>query len=146
METKGTICIEEYIGSPYDTFRLQQLFPAIQSAIAVPLTSGGDPSGAVIIAFHQVHHFTNEEIELCEQATAQVALAMDKTHLIESAQHRAEELDALRATVADISGELDIPLLLSAILQARCNSFGCHRWGFGTLRSTKWGYPDRGQP
>jgi len=117
METGNNVVAEDYKNSPLVSPVIAQQFSVICSMIAVPLKAGEFRFGAALIGFHRSHSFSEEEIELCEQATAQVALAMDKTRLIESAQHRADELDALRATVADISGELDIPLLLTAILQ-----------------------------
>lgn len=121
LEAGKAAIAEDYQSSPLVSPIIARQFPRICSMIAVPLKAGEYWFGAALIGFHEIHAFSSEEIQLCEQAAAQVALAMDKTRLIAAAQHRAEILDALRANVTDLSGELDNQILLRAILERAVN-------------------------
>ncbi len=66
------------------------------SMLGLPLISGQQKLGAVIISFNQTHAFTPDEIERGEQAAAHVALAMARVWL---AQNLAEERGRLEAII-----------------------------------------------
>ena len=61
-------------------------------------------------------------------------------------RQRADELDALRTTMADITAELELSTLLQAIVERAAGLLECHRRGAGPLRRSQPGDPDRGQP
>lgn len=136
MESGQTMVVEDYQNSSLVNRRLAHQLTKICSMIALPLTAGEHHLGAALIGFHQPHKFDAEEIELCEQAAAQVALAMDKTRLIEAAQQRAEVLDALRANVTGLSGELDNQVLLKAILERAATLLNATGGDLGLLDPT----------
>lgn len=110
------LIVHDVFSSPYISPRIAELFP-VKSVIGFPLIAGDERLGAVLIAYTQPHQFTEEEIDLGEQATAQIALAISKTRLLETERKRADELEALRTNVTDISGVREIPELLGAILE-----------------------------
>jgi len=95
---------------------IAEVFPG-RSILVLPLIAGEKKCGAVLVIFAGMHDFAQDEIEVCEQATAQIALAVAKSQLLEIERRRANELDALRATAAEISMELDLSALLVKILE-----------------------------
>jgi diguanylate cyclase (GGDEF)-like protein len=111
-----SLTVPDMFNSPYISPRIAGMFPA-KSLIGLPLIAGEKKLGAVLIAFNQPHQFTGEEIDLGEQAAAQIALAIAKTYLLEGERKRIRELEALRANVTDISGVREVPELLRAILE-----------------------------
>jgi diguanylate cyclase (GGDEF)-like protein/PAS domain S-box-containing protein len=115
LRTGDVLCIEDMGSTPYISPRLAAQSPD-RSMIALPLVAGEQKLGAALIAFKQPHSFTPDEITISEQAAAQIALAIAKMRLLKAVQHRVSELNALRATVTDISAELELPVLLRAIL------------------------------
>ncbi len=62
------------------------------------------------------HVFTAEEIELAQTVANLVAARIEQARLLNVERRRAGELDALRATMADISAELELSRLLQAVL------------------------------
>lgn len=88
-----------------------------RSMMGLPLIADGRKLGAVLIGYNRPRVFTQEDIAQGEEIGAQIALAMSKMRLVEIERHRADELDALRATVADISSELELETLLRKILE-----------------------------
>ena len=108
--------VEDVRNTPYLSPRIAALFPT-RSMLSLPLIADEQKIGAAHIGFDHPHSFTQEEIELGEQAASQIALAMAKTRMLENEHRRVSELDALRATMADISGELELSALLRIILE-----------------------------
>ncbi|MBL8055441.1 MAG: HD domain-containing protein, partial [Anaerolineales bacterium] len=60
-------------------------FPS-RSELGLPLIAGGRRLGAAIIAYHQPHAFTAEEIAVAERAAGPVALAVAKARLFDELQ------------------------------------------------------------
>jgi len=114
------LVVEDVDNTPYLSPRLAAQYPS-RSLIALPLIAGEQKLGAALIAFNQTHRFTQDEVTISEQAAAQIALAVAKMRLLKAEQLRVSELDALRATVTDISHELELPVLLRAILERAVN-------------------------
>ena len=112
--------VEDVHNTPYLSPRIAALFP-VRSMLSLPLIADEQKIGAVHIGFNDPHPFTPEEIALGEQAASQIARAMAKTRMLENEHHRVSELDALRATMADISGELELSALLRIILERATN-------------------------
>ncbi len=107
---------EDIFYSPHISPRIAALFPA-RSLMALPLIADGRKLGAALIAYSQPHSFTPQEIALAEEVRTQISLAMTKIRLLDLERRRADELEALQATVTDISSERDLPSLLQAILE-----------------------------
>lgn len=88
-----------------------------KSLIAVPLTSNKESLGLAIYCFNKHRNFSVKEKILCQQAAPYITLAIIKNRALESARQRLNELNALRATIADITSELEIKNLLETILE-----------------------------
>lgn len=113
----GHVLVEEDLyHSEYISPHIAAMFPA-QSMIGLPLIADGRKLGAALISYNRPQKFTSEDIALGEEVSAQIALAVSKIRLLEVERRRVDELEALRATVADISTELDLDTLLRAILE-----------------------------
>ncbi len=114
------LAIEDVLNSPYLSPRVAALFPT-RSILALPLIAGQQKLGAALVAFHQPHRFTTEEIARAEYAAAHIALAVAKSQALMLTQReiarrkqaeeqlrqyarglesRNEELDAFAHTVA----------------------------------------------
>jgi diguanylate cyclase (GGDEF)-like protein len=61
--------------------------------------------------------FNESEIRLGQTIANQAAIALEQARLYEVERQRVEQLDALRATAADITAELELSKLLEIILQ-----------------------------
>ena len=113
----GHVLMEEDVYySEYISPRNVAMFPA-KSMIGMPLIADGRKLGAALITYNRTRKFTAEDAALGEEVSAQIALAVSKMRLLDIERRRANELDALRATVSDISAELDLDSLLKAILE-----------------------------
>lgn len=87
------------------------------SLLAIPLKTRNKTLGIIVLAFDEKHEFSKSEKTICEQAAPLVTLAIVKNRALETARRRSEELGALRATIADITSELEIEKLLQTILE-----------------------------
>ena len=90
----------------------------IQSLLALPLTTAELKLGVALITFKKPRSFSKQEVSLGEQAASQVALAIAKERALQSAQDRAQELDALQRATAALLSTLDLENLLGQILDA----------------------------
>jgi diguanylate cyclase (GGDEF)-like protein len=110
------LIVEDVFYSPHISQRIAALFPA-RSLMGLPLIADGRKLGAALIAYNHLHSFTPQEIALAEEVRTQISLAMTKIRLLDLERRRADELEALQATVTGISSERDLPSLLQAILE-----------------------------
>ena len=88
-----------------------------ESYLSLPLSSETANPGIIVLSFNEPHDFSNEEIAFCRQSSAQIAVTILKTKALEAARQRSEELSALRATIADITSELELQKLLHTLLE-----------------------------
>ncbi|MEN8172775.1 MAG: histidine kinase N-terminal 7TM domain-containing protein [Chloroflexota bacterium] len=77
------------------------------TVLALPLAVDHDNLGSAILTFDNHHAHSEEEIELYQRASQQVALALFKAELLETAERRAEESETLylagRAVTASLN-------------------------------------------
>ena len=88
-----------------------------KSYLSLPLKSETADLGIIVLSFNEPHDFSNEEIAFCRQSSAQIAVTILKTKALEEARQRSKELNALRATIADITSELELQKLLHTLLE-----------------------------
>jgi len=109
------LAIDDTMNTPYISPRVAALFPA-RSALGLPLIAKNHKLGALVIGFCEVHHFTPDEIQLGEQASSQIALAILKANLDNETHARATELGRLYAAALDMSSSMiDPPALLQKL-------------------------------
>lgn len=79
----------------------------IRSILSAPMISGKQGFGAILIGRTTLHTFSEQEINLAEQAAGQLALALVKMHSLESAQRKAKESEKLRQATSALTTNLD---------------------------------------
>lgn len=90
----------------------------IRCWMGVPLVAGKDTViGLINLDKEEVGYYTKADAELATTFANQAAIAIENSRLYAMERERVEQLDALRATIADISSELELPKLLNAILR-----------------------------
>ncbi len=88
-----------------------------KSRINLPLRTPSGVIGALNLTWKVKHGFQLDQIPILMQISDAFALAIQKQRLLETERVRVKELEALRATIADISAELEMPRLLQIILK-----------------------------
>ncbi len=90
----------------------------IRSWLGVPLKVHDHVIGMLTLDHSKPNFYDNKQlIELVTAFADQVAISLDNARLYANERRRVEELEALRATTADITKELGLKNLLQAILQ-----------------------------
>ncbi len=110
-----TLVVEDVFNSPYITPDRAALFPT-RSALGLPLIAGDQKLGAVIIAFHQPHLFTPDEIARCEHVTGHIALGMAKMQALERESQQRVLAESLRQVAVDLASRLDLDQVTDRIL------------------------------
>ncbi len=116
LEVGRPLAIEDVFNTPYVSPRIPALFPT-RSILALPLMIGERKLGAALIAFNQFHRFSPAEIALGEQAAGQIALAVAKIHLLETAREQRNLAEALRQSALALSASLEVEVVLDRLLE-----------------------------
>jgi hypothetical protein len=87
------------------------------SEVDLPLLIDNQIVGVLFVESAQPNAFTQEDFEVLVAASRQAGIAIGRARLIASERQRANELEALRATMTDISTELDLGKLLQSVLE-----------------------------
>jgi len=87
------------------------------SEVDVPVRIGGEVSGVLVAENRQREAFDQADFEVLTAACQQAGLAIEKARLLTAERQRADELEALRTTMADITAELELSTLLQAIVE-----------------------------
>lgn len=99
----------------YSLFRAEP-YNDIHSWLGVPLILHDTVIGMLTIECTQPDSFNLEHARLASAFADQVTIALENAKLYALEKQRVKELDALHATIADISAELELTKLLQAIL------------------------------
>ena len=91
----------------------------IQCAALAPLTIKDEIVGTLVVVGKKggKEEFSQPELDLLEAFANQAATAISNAQLLEAERKRADELDALRTTMADVTAELELSGLLRAIVE-----------------------------
>lgn len=87
-----------------------------EAIIGLPIFVGDQWYGALFLIFEDEHHFSDLEMQICEQAAAQVSLAMAKTRALDGERRRSQELEALRKASLSLTSRLELRPVLETIL------------------------------
>jgi GAF domain-containing protein len=91
----------------------------LYSALAVPLMSGGQFSGMLVIySKHLPRKFTTEEVELARIFASQAGVAIQNAHLYAETRRRLDELTILSEVALAGAGSLDLAKVLEKMLAA----------------------------
>ena len=96
----------------------------IQGWMGIPLIGRGKVIGCLTVDSHTAGSYHFEDIGLAQTFANQAAIALENARLYAEAWHRFAELNALNATINDISSELELPKLLESILNRAVELLG----------------------
>ena len=87
------------------------------SEVDVPIRIGEKVLGVLAVERQQLDAFDQNDFDVLTAAAQQAGLALEKARLLAAERRRADELEALRTTMADITAELELSALLQAIVE-----------------------------
>ena len=106
----------------------------VRSWLGVPLIVHKRVLGILALASIQADYFTEKHARLVSAFADQVVVAIENARLYAAEQRRVEESDALRATLADISSELELAKLLQAVLERAATLLNAQGGELGLFR------------
>ncbi|HEX9730061.1 MAG TPA: GAF domain-containing protein [Gemmatimonadales bacterium] len=87
------------------------------SEVDVPLQVNRNLVGVLVVESNRADAFGPDDFEILTAAANQAGMAIGRVRLLAAAEQRADEEEALRATMADLSKQLDLASLLQAVLE-----------------------------
>ena len=120
-----------------------------KTLLAAPIIEGKIWQGVALLIFEDEVLIRHDEIELVEQASAQVALTVAKMGVLEAERKRTRTLEALRKASLSLTSKLEVSAVLESILSNALElvaaddahiflfennelSFGAAKWADGT--------------
>ncbi|MBR9989261.1 MAG: GAF domain-containing protein [Gemmatimonadetes bacterium] len=90
------------------------------SELDVPLLSGGQVLGVLVVESNLPDAFGPADFDTLTVASTHASIAIARARLLAAERRRADEHEALLATIADLSAELELAPLLDAVLARAC--------------------------
>jgi PAS domain S-box-containing protein len=87
------------------------------SEVDVPVMINRQLVGVLVVESNQAQAFDENDFEILTAAANQVGIAIGRARLLSAERQRADEQEALRATMADLSAQLELSKLLQAVLE-----------------------------
>jgi PAS domain S-box-containing protein len=87
------------------------------SEVDVPVRIGEQVQGVLVAESKKGDDFGTEDFEVLIAASQQAGIAIEKARLIAAERQRGDELDALRTTLTELTAELELTVLLGAIVE-----------------------------
>jgi PAS domain S-box-containing protein len=87
------------------------------SEVDVPLLVNKQLVGVLVVEGNRHHAFSADDFEVLRAAANQAGIAIGRARLLTAERQRADEQEALRATMADLSAKLELSELLQAVLE-----------------------------
>ena len=94
------------------------------SEVDVPIVVDGRSMGVLVVESSTPEAFDQDDFEILTAAANQAGLALARARLLAGERRRADEHEALLATMADLSAELELSKLLQATLQRAVTLLG----------------------
>jgi PAS domain S-box-containing protein len=94
------------------------------SELDVPLLANGKLVGVLVVESNRTRAFGDQDAEILSATANQAGIAIGRARLVRALQRRAEEEEALRATMADLSAQLELSVLLQAVLDRAVSLLG----------------------
>ncbi len=86
------------------------------SEVDVPLQVNRELVGVLVVESNRPDAFGSDDFEILTSAANQAGIAIGRARLVHALHQRAAEEEALRATMADLSGHLELSTLLQTVL------------------------------
>ena len=87
------------------------------SEVDVPLLVNRRLVGVLVVESNRARAFSPDDLEILTAAANQAGIAIGRARLLTAERQRADEQEALRATIADLSAQLELAALLQAVLE-----------------------------
>ena len=87
------------------------------SEVDVPLQINRRLVGVLVVESNRPHAFTPDDLEILTAAANQAGIAIGRARLLGAERQRADEQEALRATIGDLTAQLELGTLLGAVLE-----------------------------
>jgi GAF domain-containing protein/two-component sensor histidine kinase len=136
FEELAPLIIDDVPGDPH-------LFPedvlGIQSALVVPLETGGRRIGLIQLATNrpEQRHFSVHEAELAQAMANQAAVAIDNARLFNAEQRRAEQFRVIGEVGRHVTSILSVEEILEQIVRSVNMTLGYHQVGIGLVEGAE---------
>ncbi len=87
------------------------------SEVDVPLLVNRQLVGVLVVESNRHHAFSADDFEVLRAVANQAGIAIGRVRLLAAERQRADEQEALRATITDLSARLELSDLLQAVLE-----------------------------
>jgi PAS domain S-box-containing protein len=87
------------------------------SEVDVPVLINRELVGVLVVEGNRPNAFDAHDFEILTAAAQQAGIAIGRARLLAAERQRADEQEALRATMADLSAQLELSTLLRAVLE-----------------------------
>ena len=94
------------------------------SEVDLPLLVNRELVGVLVVESDRPEAFGPEDFEILQAAANQAGIAIGRARLLAAAQRRADEEEALRATMSDLSAQLELAALLQSVLERAVGLLG----------------------
>lgn len=121
-QTGQPVIINNYATWPQRVTTLRT--PSFHSIVGVPLLRNQVVVGVIGLSFNDGRTPDSATVELLSSFAQLASIALENARLYTAAQRRAQELEALRVTMTEISANLDLETLLRAILERQVALLG----------------------
>ena len=116
IASRQMIVVNEYRGRIRNDAPLIRL--GVRAFAAAPVMADGETHGVLAaLYFRRGRRFSRSDLSALAALGRQAAVAIQNARRFAAARRRAEELEALRATMTDISSKLDLPILLQSVVR-----------------------------
>jgi PAS domain S-box-containing protein len=87
------------------------------SEVDIPMMINRQLVGVLVVESNRPHALDADDFEILTAAANQAGIAIGRARLLSAERQRADEQEALRATMADLSAQLELAKLLQAVLE-----------------------------
>ncbi|MBE0685957.1 MAG: diguanylate cyclase [Anaerolineaceae bacterium] len=115
IENRNYLIVDNVPQSSFLSSRIANLF-ASQCLLGIPLIAENKKLGAILFGFNNIHHFSQEEISLAQQAAFLVSMALSKQLALQEAKQHAQEVEILRNSGLIVASTLEPELAIDRIL------------------------------
>ncbi len=94
------------------------------SEVDVPLLANHKLVGVLVVESNKPDAFDDADFKILTAAANQAGIAIGRSRLLRAERARADEQEALRATMADLAGRLDLATVLQAVVERAMRLLG----------------------
>ena len=119
QEFSGQVFLDGQLHYTPNVIRDTRYTPIASSGaeVDVPLRLGDKMLGVLVVESSTPNAFKQNDFDVLTAAANQASIAIGRARLLASERRRADELDTLRAIMAEISVQLDLPALLQLVIE-----------------------------